>query len=639
MPGDFTEYMLKQFQIKDEGTKAYRQFVSQYQALSESDDVRGAWQSVWKAWGEKLAFVERQQPLAAGRRLMLEWLEERAEKQDFPNQIAGILKVEKLEDGRRFVVYETGTQKKIQQRFQIGWEAAANMSSDEVKACYKLIRALCVEGELQETSCIRDLLSVVKSGFGAIEKRLTREEAFRLAHAMRLSPEKTQDFFLRYFCDNNNDEKSYIDVKKSGDLMHLFALQYPETLPYFGQIRYAYQAARKRWENANHAPAEERAIRAAASGATDYLYSGVLGAKDLPWQAEGLSPEARRDAFIQWITSCGETVIDENGREVKTDIILPLLDVRSASATALTRVLARKTLQVALFYDDMSLKAMNPNVEPLKALPEITGVQDVILNELDAEIIRQERWTDQQWVAAADLVTKHIGQFHNYRFDISTPDETGLDFEDPWQRLLALIDAQKKADRTGVTQEHLNFPVLIAASDGSMKRRERKDGADEAPRLTQVLTGEAEARKSDILQLLLLLYSELWRNQVSNQLSRIRDDDERERFFLGYGAECLEQYRNAAAVLLKRLPGVADFYIAHFTENTIMTSILLAATVSWKYSPNNLFLELTVGNKGQHLHPYEEKEEKEAPAQEKEKTEKKEKKTNRQTKPRKQGAK
>lgn len=614
MPGDFTEYMLKQFKIQDEGKQAYRAFMTQYQAFSDSDDVRGAWQSVWKAWSEKLTFVERQQPLAAGRRLMLEWLEERAEKQDFPNHIAGTLTVEKLADGRRFVVYETGKRKKIQQRFQIGWEAAANMSSDEVTACYKLIRALCVEGELQETSCTRDLLSVVKSGFGAIEERLTREEAFRLAHAMRLSPEKTQDFFLRYFRDNNNDEKSYIDVKKSGDLMHLFALQFPETLPYFEQIRYAYQAARERWESANHhAPAEQRAFRAAASGATDYLYNGVLEARDLPWQAEGLSPEARRDAFIQWITSCGETVIDETGREVKTDIILPLLDVRSASATALTRVLARKTLQVALFYDNLSLEAMNPNVEPLKVLPETRGVLDVILKELDAEIILQERWTGEQWASAADALSEQIMKYHNYRFDISSPDETGLDFQDPWQRLLALIDAQKRADRTGVTQEHLNFPVLVAAGDGSMNRRERR--RDEDPRLTQVLTGAAEARKSDILQLLLLLYSELWRNEVSNKLSMIRDDDdERERFFLGYGAECLERYRNAAAVLLKKLAGVADFYIAHFTEYTALESILLAATVSWKYSPGNIYLELTVGNKGKHLHPYEEKE---LPAQEK----------------------
>lgn len=554
----FTQGIENQFKLLDKENKQALKRLSEFRTAL--DDAEDDLEYARRVWEEKMGYIQ-QAYIVGGRQFLLNWLADRIDDQawlsDHISALRSVPKTPKAELCVKTAETDNGTIRAIHYQmnskqhycFGTDMQAAIDMTHSDAQVFCTLVRDL-FKGNVS--------LSLIKIAFNANErtKWLTKEEVFTLAHGLEFSDIETQEFLMRYFQSSERTENdAAINFRSSDELIHLFTLKYPQFQ--FSEIRDVYQRAAAGIPKVS--PGCED-----LHGITEGIASDVQGEDP----AGNLSDAERKKRFLYWMV--------ENAQ---------YLDLPSTSGTELVRLLARKILSTLNALSVLE-KEGRPEIHcpipeepvPLLGIP----LASAIGKERRADVLSREQWTDAAWQNASELLLYYLEQLVNHNLSDLTYGRPRV-LHDPEVNEGGKWKAENKKDDVvplqdqATDQERLRlFFSFITPRNADKKRGAAGEWkieswasshSDAENHLLAVLSGAVPAQKGDVLLLLLMLCCIIW--ETSTEVEDTLAEELNTK---------LSEYWVSASMLLngEKYPNLAKWYLPHYLEYTIMTSIVLS---------------------------------------------------------------
>ena len=539
-------------------SNAHKKFREDYENYDRTGDVS----QIWADWEKEMQWIQDAY-ICSGRRILLKWLASHVADAAWLNDHIQNVQPKKKDKTGMLTLSEDGKtviyQKSKANVYAFGTDmaAAVDLSDKDADACCKLIRDLVCGGHNTESE-----LTLIKDAFRANKTHswLSKTEAFQLGRLLGFSADEMAEFLLRYFqdgCDGDgNNNCNIFNFKKSEDLIEYFCFRYREQDP--ETIKEAYgRNARK---------IEKAAIETPETAQVTLEISGAVRQNRADWMAEDLEADERKEKFLAWL-----------------DKYAPVLDTDSKSATELVRLLARKALQLAAASPDLQDPAELPAALPVGDLHKILRLPDVIRDEQDRDVLGAEGWTDETWRSAAKSLQYYLYQLENNKVygDPSTIDWSGNAIV---EKEFSKVVAEQRTHRPETSSALFSF---FAPRKGRKKGEDdvrigdwtkaqwQNDPQDQS-HLEKLLTAAVAPQKSDVLLLIFVISNLIW----------IRDNTEL--------PQKLKQFEAVSKDVLdgETYPSLGKYYTPHFTEFSMLSSIVFSAVSDDYYIPLHWYLLL-----------------------------------------------
>lgn len=562
-------------------------------------------------WRKEMAAVQSAY-VFSGRREILRWFIDRIQREGWLEEhfemrkpVTRIPKKAKLEVDGETVVYKQSSKNSF--RFEM------DMDVETACKCAELIRDMC--------GCDLELIkNAVRAN--TTTPLLTKQEAFQLGHRLGFSVDEMRDFLRRCIQDGVDKDGVGVfgafDVKSSSDLIEYFTFLFPEFDP---------DALREEWNARKPAAAEHLGEQIGSEGITMEVYS-YLHEGEPDWEEGRLDPEKRKKLFFSWLERNAE-----------------YLDRPSRSGTELMRCLSRKALQVLRLYDLIPQGTEGDPAFPreqmvaiAKMIGELDG-QSINLVDLPNQIERDiaarafAEWND--WEPVTDVLWYFFGKVENNRLFVTK----GVDWEPVadviwnyfWERgsdrsLAAeefpggegapkteqqentdhpknqeesgrkdtdegIGDSRVKAHRQADSPSLYSFPIPRTGGLPGLWIQDvtARRGVTGKNRLANILSGELPPQKNDVLFLILFISSVYW------MMEDMGKADLADKETLGDLLKCeLSEFQSFAHGVLDpdRYPSLGRYYLPHYTEYMMNTSIVFSVLSEHYHNPMSFYLLL-----------------------------------------------
>lgn len=567
---DFTRSVMSRLLLgeQEQYQQALDKFFADWDYYYQTEDTS----RIWASWEKNMDFIQKGF-IFAGRRILLRWLYNRVsdEKWLASHSKKALAKKLSVQSSPEAVIYRP--KKDEQYIFYTNMESAFAMGKGEDNTddvCCALIRDLVSNGDNRRAD-----LSLIKDAFRANKSHplVSKKDAFKLGHLLDFDFEEMEEFLAKVIQEgvqwNEQDESccDQFNFKSSSDLIELFCFRFrdlhlnPETL-------------RKEYEQRTNTT-EKKADSKDAAGITMEIASYLIDEEEVPdWlnPEESMETETRTEQFLKWL--------EENA---------PYLDVPSQSATELARLLARKILQIINQSQELSLSFPALDNYPLTkydAPTTLTSVPAIVVAEHEDKILTKEKWNNAHWTALSEYLRSIL-----YSLESNTLSRNNISSDnDPH----AVTFSERRNRREIDSSSLYSFFV-------PRKEEKSKDAPIGGPtklqktynRLNGILTGEIAPQKFDILFLLFVIANLIWLDsswpaeEVPAMVSQ----------FEAAAEELLNGYcSNSSSNRDYSFSTIGRYYVGHYTEFTILSSIVYSAVTDHYFLPLCCYLQLLISN-------------------------------------------
>ena len=567
---DFTLSVMSKVLLKDaSNSEQFKHSMRNFSADCVEYFKTGDTKQIWESWKQNMDFIQNGF-IFAGRRILLRWLYNRVSDKNWMESHCkeSLSKKLRVQSSPEAVIYRR--KKDEQYIFYTNMESAFAMGKGEDKTddvCCGLIKAL-VNGTSADRTLIKDAFRA-----NMTHPWVSKQAAFRLGHLLEFDLAEMEEFLAKVIQEGtrwNQPDESCCDqfnIKSSSDLIEMFCFKFRDLHLDPEELKQEY---RRRASAAETKPDPKDAV-----GITMEIASYLFDEEDVPdWlkPEEQLDAEERTKRFLEWM--------EENSQ---------FLDTPSKSATELARLLARMIFrivksqappfpipEISNVYPAL-LKSEKENEEDeIDRIPStLISVPNIIIDEHEKGVLTKEGWENSHWFALAEDLTKILCVFEGNQ-SIS---EKAFKKSSPADGSFSQDGRQRDDDSSSV---YSFFVPRKAAGGEEMVIGEWVKLQGTSNRLHGILTGEIPPQKGDILFLLFFIANLLW-----SATSRPKEEV----------PQMVSQFKTAAEQLLDgrssnsnsrsnySFPTIGKFYVAHYTEFAILSSIVYSAVSDHYFLP------------------------------------------------------
>lgn len=524
----------------------------------------GDTKQIWESWKQNMDFIQNGF-IFAGRRILLRWLYNRVSDKKWMESHCkeSLSKKLSVQSSPEAVIYRL--KKKEQYIFYTNMESAFAMGQGEDKTddvCCGLINTL-VNGTSADRTLIKDAFRA-----NMTHPWVSKQAAFRLGHLLEFDLAEMEEFLAKVIQEGtrrNQPDESCCDqfnIKSSSDLIELFCFKLRD-------LHLDPEALRQEYRRRTNST-EKKTDSKDTVGVTAKISSRLFNEEVPDWlnPKKDMAAETRTKQFLEWLEGNA-----------------PYLDVPSRSATELAQLLARKALQIMKHID---LPFPIPKFSdaypqpPKQRLPStLIRVPDIIIEEHEKGILKEEGWENSHWFALAEDLTTVLCTFESNQSISEKAFKKSL----PADGSFSPDGRQRNVDSSSVYS--LFVPRKAEDKNKAQVRARENIGGwvklqETSYRLHGILTGEIPPQKGDILFLLFFIANLLW-----SATSRPKEEV----------PQMVSQFRTAAEQLLDgrssnansrsnySFPTIGKFYVAHYQEFAILSSIVYSAVSDHYFLP------------------------------------------------------
>lgn len=557
---DFTLSVMSKVLLKDaSNSEQFKHSMRNFSADCVEYFKTGDTKQIWESWKQNMDFIQNGF-IFAGRRILLRWLYNRVSDKNWmeshcKESLSNKLSVQSSPEA---VIYRR--KKDEQYIFYTNMESAFAMGKGKDKTddvCCGLIKTL-MNGTNTDRTLIKDAFRA-----NMTHPWVSKQAAFRLGHLLEFDLAEMEEFLAKVIQEGtrwNQPDESCCDqfnIKSSSDLIEMFCFKCHDLHLDPEELKQEY------WRRTS--TTEKKTDSKDTIGVTAEIASYLFDEEDVPdWlkPEEQLDAEERTEQFLEWLEGNA-----------------PYLDVPSRSATALAQLLARKGLQImkhiGLPFPIPKFSGAYPQPPKQKLPSTLIRVPDIIIEEHEKGILKEEGWENSHWFALAEDLTKVLCTFESNQ-SIS---EKAFQKSSPADGSFSPDGRQRDVDSSSV---YSLFVPRKAAGGEETVIGEWVKLQGTSNRLHGILTGEIPPQKGDILFLLFFIANLLW-----SATSRPKEE----------APQMVSQFKTAAEQLLDgrssnsnsrnnySFPTIGKFYVAHYTEFAILSSIVYSAVSDHYFLP------------------------------------------------------